>query len=194
LESYFKAPQSSNNRKVKKYINNNSKNKHKSINKNNQNSTNNNTISKNNNNNFSSTNCSPINNNKFFKTAKVSPRTSHPKKKQELQSHRVNMQNKISGNILDFYNNYKKNSKSGKNGLLYGNSFFIDNNSNYINKTNSQINKKKKKISMNLNMNMNINSSNHNNNSYSKSKNKVVVNNNFPKCSSLNKIKKNNYY
>jgi len=193
LESYFKAPQSSNNRKVKKYINNNSKNKHKSTNKNNQNSTNNNTISKNNNNNFSSTNCSPINNNKFFKTAKVSPRTSHPKKKQELQSHRVNMQNKISGNILDFYNNYKKNSKSGKNGLLYGNSFFIDNNSNYINKTNSQINKKKKKISMNLNMNMNINSSNHNNNSYSKSKNKVVVNNNFPKCSSLNKIKKNNY-
>ena len=56
------------------------------------------------------------------------------------------MQTKISGNILDFYNNYKKNSKSGKNGLLYGNSFFIDNNSNYINKTNSQMNKKKKII------------------------------------------------
>ena len=193
LESYFKAPQSSNNRKIKKYLNNNSKNQHKSINnnnKNNQNSINNNTISKNNNNNYSSANCSPINNNKFFKTAKVSPRTSHPKKKQELQSHRLNMQTKISGNILDFYNNYKKNSKSGKNGLLYGNSFFIENNSNYINKTNSQMNKKKKKISMNLN----INSNNHNNNnSYSKSNNKVIVNNNFPKCSSLNKIKKNNY-
>ena len=102
LELYFKAPQSSNNRKIKKYINNNnSNNHHKSISNynNNPNSVTNNTISPNNN--FSGSNYSPVNNNKFFKTAKVSPRTSFPKKKQELQSHRVNMKNKYPDSLYE---------------------------------------------------------------------------------------------
>ena len=89
LEVYFKDPQSSNNRKIKKYINNNSNNLHKSLNGNNPNSIINNTISQNNNNNNNnnfSTNYSPISKNKFYKTAKMSPRTSFPKKNQELLS------------------------------------------------------------------------------------------------------------
>ena len=200
LEVYFKAPQSSNNRKIKKYINNNSNIHHKSMsNNNNQNPITNNTLSPNNN--FSSSNNSPINNNKFFKTAKVSPRTSFPKKKQELQSHRVNMKNKISGNIMAFYNNYKKNNINANNCLLYGNSYNLDSNSNYANnnKTNSQISKKPNK-KINMSVNMNINSNNNNNfnmsnikNNKNNNNNHIISNNNFPKCSSLNKIKKNNF-
>ncbi len=194
LEVYFKAPQSSNNRKIKKYINNNTNNNHhhKSIsnyNNNNPNSITNNTISPNNN--FASSNYSPINNNKFFKTAKVSPRTSFPKKKQELQSHRLNIKNKISDNILAFYNNYKKNNLNNANNyILYGNSYNLDNNSNYAN------NKKLKKNNMSVNMNMTSNNNNFNMSNVKNSKNNnthVISNNNFPKCSSLNKIKNNNY-
>ena len=198
LELYFKAPQSSNNRKIKKYINNNnSNNHHKSISNynNNPNSVTNNTISPNNN--FSGSNYSPVNNNKFFKTAKVSPRTSFPKKKQELQSHRVSIKNKISGNILAFYNNYKKNNLNNANNyLLYGNSYNLDSNSNYANnKTNSQISKKSKKNNMSVNMNITSNNNNFNmsNIKNTKNNNQMISNNNFPKCSSLNKIKNNNY-
>ena len=43
------------------------------------------------------------------------------KKKQEIQSHRINLKNKISGNILAFYNNHKKNNMNNDNKyLLYG--------------------------------------------------------------------------
>ena len=188
LEIYFKAPQSSNNRKIKKYANNNSNNHHKSM-SNYNNPITNNTISPNNN--FSSTNYSPINDNRFFKTAKVSPRTSFPKKKQELQSHRVTAKNKISGNILAFYNNYKKSNVN--NYFLYGHSFNLDNNSHYVNnKNNSQKSKKIKKTSMNTNMNITSNNNNFNINK-NINNNKVISNINFPKCSSLNKIKNNNY-
>ena len=87
LESYLKVPQSSNNRKTRKdmnIINNNSNNNFKILNNsnNNANSIVNNTISPNNN--YPSNNYSPINNNKFFKTTKVSPRTSFPKKSKNL--------------------------------------------------------------------------------------------------------------
>ena len=197
LEIYFKAPQSSNNRKIKKYMNNNNPNNnyHKSMSNynNNPNSITNNTISPNNN--FSSTNYSPINDNKFFKTAKVSPRTSFPKKKLELQSHRITSKNKISGNILAFYNNYKKNINAN-NYLLYGHSYNLDNNSNNITKkNNSQKSKKPKKSNMSVNMNITSNNNNFNMSNYKNTtnNNKIISNSNFPKCSSLNKIKNNNY-
>ena len=193
LEIYFKAPQSSNNRKIKKYSNNNNPNNHHKSMSNyiNPNSITNNTISPNNN--FSSTNYSPVNDNKFFKTAKVSPRTSFPKKKLELQSHRVTSKNKISGNILAFYNNYKKNNNNANNYLIYGHSYNLDNNSNY-NKNNSQKSKKTKKNNMSVNMNVTSNGNNFNMSNYKNSNNnKITSNSNFPKCSSLNKIKNNNY-
>ena len=194
LELYFKAPQSSNNRKIKKYMNNkNPSNHHKSMsnNKNDQNPITNNTLSPNNN--FSSTNYSPVSQNNFFKTAKVSPRTTFPKKKLEIQSHRVNTKNKLSGNILAFYNNYKKNN-NGNNFLLYGHSYNLDNNnSNYINKKNNS-QKKKAKKNMSVNMNITSNNNNYNMSNYKNTNNnKIISNSNFPKCSSLNKIKKNNY-
>ena len=195
IELYFKAPQSSNNRKIKKYINNNSNHHHKSMSNynNNPNSITNNTISPNNN--FSSTNYSPINNNKFFKTAKVSPRTSFPKRKQEIQSHRINTKNKISGNILAFYNNIKKNNINNPNNYLFGYSYNLENNSNYINnKTNSQKSKKAKKNNMSVNMNITSNNNNFNMSNFKNTNNnKIISNINFPKCSSLNKIKNNNY-
>ena len=185
------------NKKIKKNVNTSSHNhKSKSNYKNNPNSTtttNTITPNSNSNNNFSPSNCSPSSNNKLYKTAKVSPRASFPKKKQEVQSHRINFKNKISGNILAFYNNYKKNNMNSDNKyLLYGNSYNLDNNSNYINnKTNSQIIKKSKK---NISVNMNITSNNNNNINLSNLKNSNLISNgNFPKCSSLNKIKHNNY-
>ena len=211
LESYLKVPQSSHNRKTRKdmnIINNNSNNNFKILNNsnNNANSIVNNTISPNNN--FPSTNYSPINNNKFFKTTKVSPRTSFPKKKQEfVQSHRVNIKNKLQGNILAFYNNYK-NNKANNNGSTYGNSYNIDNNNiniNYNNKLIGPINKKTKKNNMSVNMNITYNNKNFNMSNFklsSNSKNKSMAisnsnnnnnNNNIIKCSSLNKVQHNNY-
>ena len=202
LESYLKVPQSSNNRKTRKdmnIINNNSNNNFKILNNsnNNANSIVNNTISPNNN--YPSNNYSPINNNKFFKTTKVSPRTSFPKKKQEfVQSHRVNIKNKLQGNILAFYNNYKNNNAN--NGSTYGNSYNIENNNiNYNNKLIGPINKKNKKNNMSVNMNITYNNKNFNMsnlklNSNSKNKSMVSNNNNFNKCSSLNKVKNNNNY
>ena len=190
LDLYFKAPPSSNNRKIKKYLNNNSNIHHKSMSNYNNNPITNNTISPNNN--FSSTNYSPINDNRFFKTSKVSPRTSFPKKKQELKSHRVTAKNKISGNIMSFYNNYKKNNAN--NYFLYGHSFNLDNHSHYINnKNNSQKSKKPKKSNMSVNMNITSNNNNLNINNNNNTNNKILSNINFPKCSSLNKIKNNNY-
>ena len=194
FEMYLKDHQSSNNKKAKKIINTSSYHQKGNMINNNPNSTTtNNTITpnSNSNNNFSPTNCSPSNNNnKFYQTAKVSPRASFPKKKQEIQSHRISLKNKISGNILDFYNNHKKNMNNDNKYLLYGNSYNFDNNSNYINKTNSQIIKKSKK---NISVNMNITSNNNNINLSNIKNNNLISNGNFPKCSSLNKIKHNNY-
>ena len=120
FEIYLKDQQNNNNNKSKKNINTSSQNQHKSMSnyKNNGNSTTtNNTITPNSNSNtnFSPSNGSPASNNKFYKTAKVSPRASFPKKNQEIQSHRINFKNKISGNILKFYNNYKKNKMNNYN-------------------------------------------------------------------------------
>ena len=210
LEIYSKAPETSNNnRKIKTNLNNtnnnlnnhtktnsninnnNSNNNNNNNNNNNQNQISNNTISPNNK--IGSSNYSPVNNNKFFKTAKVSPRITFPKKKQELQSHRINIKNKISGNILAFYNNYKKNNlNSANNYLLYGNSYNLDNTSNYTNnKSIIQLNKKSKKNNMSMNMNMSPNNLSIIKKRKSES-NQMITNNNFPKCSSLNKIKNNN--
>ena len=73
--------------------------------------------------------------------------------------------------------------------LLYGNSYNLDNNSNYINnKTNSQIIKKSKK---NISVNMNITANNNNFNLSNLKNSNLVSNSNFAKCSSLNKIKHN---
>jgi non-specific serine/threonine protein kinase len=139
------------------------------------------------NNNFS--NYSPISGNKLFKTAKISPRTSFPKKQDFVLSHRVNIKNKLQGNILTFYNNYKNNLNNNNNvnsnmnnGSMYGNSYNVENNNN---KLMGQINNKKNKKT-NISMNMNINM----NNTYNKIKR---THNNFNKCSSLNKVKNNNY-
>ena len=197
FEIYLKEHQNIMNKKPKKNINTSGQNHNKNLSnyKSNANSTTtNNTITpnSNSNNNFSPSNGSPSSNNKFYKTAKVSPRASFPKKKQEIQSHRINFKNKISGNILAFYNNHKKNSMNNDNKfLLYGNSYNLDNNSNYINnKTNSQIIKKTKK---NISVNMNITSNNNNFNLSNVKNTNLISNGNFPKCSSLNKIKHNNY-
>ena len=209
LDNYYKGPQSSNNRKNKKdmnIINNNSNINYNILNNGNNNNANsiaNNTISKNNN--FSSSHYSPINGNKFYKTAKISPRSSFPKKNQEIvQSHRINLKNKLSGNILSFYNNYKNNSNNinnnVNNGSLYGNSYNMDNNLNYKNKLNEQINKKSKKNNMSVNMNITYNNKNFDMSNFKISntnKNKNISynnkSNNFNKSSSLNKIKNNNF-
>jgi len=197
FEIYLKDQQNNNNKKSKKNINTSSQNQHKSMSnyKNNGNSTTtNNTITPNSNSNtnFSPSNGSSASNNKFYKTAKVSPRASFPKKNQEIQSHRINFKNKISGNILAFYNNHKKNLVNNDNKfLLYGNSYNVDNNSNYINnKINSQIIKKSKK---NISVNMNITSNNNNYNLSNMKNSNLISNSNFAKSSSLNKIKNNNY-
>ena len=208
LESYLKAPQSSNNRKIKKDMNIISNNQNdnptnhfkvlSSTNNNNSNSVTNNTIFQNNN--FSS-GYSP-NGNKFFKTAKISPRTSFQKKKQDfIQSHRVSIKNKLQGNILAFYNNYKNhninsnNNSNVNNGSMYGNSYNIENNIKYQkNKIVGPI-KKGKKNNMSVNMNITYNNKNFNMSNFkinTSNKNKSMLNN-FNKCSSLNKVKKNNY-
>ena len=199
LESYLKVPQSSNNRKTRKenIINNNSNNNYKLLNNsnNNANSITNNTLSPNNN--FSSTNYSPINDNKFYKTTKVSPRTSFPDSKHDfIQSHRINIKNKLQGNILSFYNNYKNNNNINNmnNGSTYGNSYNIENNINYNHKLIGPISKKSKKSNMSVNMNITYNNKNFNMSNFkiNGNKNKSMVNNNFNKCSSLNKVKHNN--
>ena len=201
LESYLKAPQSSNNRKTKKdmnIINNNSNNNSNSHFKDlsntniNTNSITNNTISQNNN--FPPTGYSP-NENKFFKTTKISPRTSFPKKKQDfLQSHRVNIKNKLQGNILAFYNNYKNNNGNINNGSIYGNSYYLEN--KYSQNNNKVIGpiKKSKKNNMSVNMNITYNNKNFNMSNFKvvTNKNKSMLNN-FNKCSSLNKVKNNNF-
>ncbi len=204
LENYLKAPQSSNNRKTKKDMSiinsSNNSNNHFKVLSNinlNSNSITNNTISQNNNFPPPSTGYSP-NNNKFFKTAKISPRTSFPKKKQDfVQSHRINIKNKLQGNILAFYNNYKNNNNfnGNNNGSMYGNSYNMDNNINYKNgKLIGQL-KKGKKNNMSVNMNITYNNKNFNMSNFkinTSNKNKSMLNN-FNKCSSLNKVKNNNF-
>ena len=204
LESYLKAPQSSNNRKVKKDMNiisnnsNNNSNNHLKVLSNaniNSNSITKNTTSQNNN--FPSSGYSP-NGNKFFKTAKVSPRTSFPNKKQDfVQSHRINIKNKLQGNILAFYNNYKNNNnENANNGSMYGNSYNMENKNN--NQNNNKLIgyiKKAKKNNMSVNMNITYNNKNFNMSNFkmnTSNKNKSMLNN-FNKCSSLNKVKNNNY-
>ena len=200
LESYIKGPHSSNNRKIIKEMNmaNNSNIHFKVLNNSNKNgnSISNNTISQNNN--FSSTNYSPINKNKFYKTAKISPRSSFQRKSKDIiQSHRINLKSKLSGNILSFYNNYKNNYNMN-NGSMYKNSFNYDNNINFQNnRINEPINKKSKKNSMNVNMNITYNNKNFDMSNFrisSTNKNKYISNNNnFNKSSSVNKIKNNNF-
>ena len=112
LESYLKAPQSNNNRTTKNKNNNNysnsniSSNINTNINSNkNISSTANTSLIKNNCYPLSSSNYSPNNEEDFFKTAKISPRSSFPKKSQKfIQSHRIDVKNKLQGNILSFYN------------------------------------------------------------------------------------------
>ena len=202
LESYIKAPHSSNNRKLMKEINmaNNSNIHYKVLsNSNNANSISNNTISQNNN--FPSSNYSPINKNKFYKTAKISPRSSFQRKNKDIiQSHRINLKNKLSGNIISFYNNYKNNSNNYNmnNGSMYKNSFNYDNNINFQNnRVNGPSNKKGKKNNMNVNMNITYNNKNYDMSNFrisSTNKNKHISNNNnFNKSSSVNKIKNNNF-
>ena len=202
LESYLKAPQSSNNRKTKKdmnIINSNSNIHFKALNNsnNNANSITNNTISQNNN--FSSSYYSPINKNKFYKTAKISPRTSFPKNSQEvIQSHRINAKNKLSENTLSFYSKYKNNNNikyNMNNGSLYGMSYNLESKiNNYQNKKlRGKLNKKSKKNHMSVNLNITYNNKNFDMSNLklsSTNKNKSSNNeNNFNKSSSLNKIK-----
>ena len=206
LESYLKDPQSTNNRKAKKEMNiinnSNNSNSHFKVLSNsnlNSNSIANNTISQNNNFPPTSTGYSP-NANKFFKTAKISPRTSFPKKKQDfVQSHRINIKNKLQGNILAFYNNYKNNNNfnGNNNGSMYGNSYNNENNNNNNYKNGKLIGqlKKSKKNNMSVNMNITYNNKNFNMSNFkisANNKNKSMLNN-FNKCSSLNKVKQNNY-
>ena len=197
LESYLKVPKSSNNRKIQKdiiKINNNSNNNHQMLSNSNNNANsiaNNNTISPNNI--YPSSNNSPINNNKYFKTTKASSRSSFPKKKQEfVQSHRVNMKNKLQGNILSFYNNFEKNNAN--NGSTYGNSYNVENNNiTYNNKIIGPINKMSKKNNMSVNMNITYNNKNFDMSNLKISSISKNKNSNFNKSSSLNKVKNNNY-
>ena len=204
LESYLKAPQSSNNRKTKKdmnIINSNSNIQFKVLNNSNHNNANsitNNTISQNNN--FSSSYYSPINKNKFYKTAKISPRSSFPKNNQDIiQSHRINVKNKLSENTLSFYSKYKNNNNikyNMNNGSLYGINYNLESKINNYqnNKMRSKLNKKSKKNHMSVNMNITYNNKNFDMSNFklsSTNKNKSSNGNNFNKSSSLNKIKKN---
>jgi len=207
LESYLKAPQSNNNRTTKNKNNNNnysnsniSSNINTNINSNkNISSTSNTSLIKNNCYPLSSSNYSPNNEEDFFKTAKISPRTSFPKKNQEfIQSHRINVKNKLQGNILSFYNNYKNNMNTN----MMGNSSNINLDNNDIS---SHINKKKKS-NMSVNMNITYNNKHFNMSNLGKNKNRSMINsddiidNNFNyninktnKSNSLNKIQNINY-
>ena len=204
LQSYLKASQSSNGKKLKttnNYINNNYNNykastkpstKHIS-------STANTSLVKTNNFFPPSSNYSPNSGNDFFNTAKISPRSSFPKKNQEfIQSHRVNIKNKLQGNIFSFYDNCK-NSGSGN---IFGNSSNInlDNFNNMTNITNPL--EKKKKINMSVNMNITYNNKNFDMSNFGKNKNRSMINsedlidnninynlNQTNKSNSLNKIK-----
>ena len=203
LESYLKAPQSNNNRKLKnKYNNYNINNANINTNVKNINSTANSSLIKNNNYYPStSSNYSPNNGNEFYKTSKMSPRASFSNKNQEfIQSHRVNIKNKLQGNILSFYNNYKINM----NNNILGNSSNININLDNNNMT-GQINKKKK-INMSVNMNITYNNKNFNMSNLGKNKNRSMINsedildNNINynldknnKSNSLNKIKNINF-
>ena len=208
LESYLKAPQGIGNRKLKnKYDNYSHANSNKNISTNmnanshkNMSSTANSSLIKNNH--FpSSSNYSPNCGSDFYKTAKISPRSSFPKKNQEyIQSHRVNFKNKIQGNILSFYNNYKNNM----NHNMLGNSSNININMDN-NNLSSQLNKKKK-INMSVNMNITYNSKNFNMSNFGNNKNRSMINsedvidnninynlNKTNKSNSLNKIQNINY-
>ena len=207
LESYLKAPQSNNNRSTKNknnnYSNSNiSSNINTNINSNkNISSTANTSLIKNNCFPLSSSNYSPNNEEDFFKTAKISPRSSFPKKNQEfIQSHKINVKNKLQGNILSFYNNYK-NSVNNNNNMM-GNSSNINLDNNDIS---SHINKKKKS-NMSVNMNITYNNKHFNMSNLGKNKNRSMINsddiieNNFNyninktnKSNSLNKIQNINY-
>ena len=204
LESYLKSSQTSNNRKIKpnisstnNYINSNNynyipstKNSHKNIS-----STANTSLIKTNNF-FQSS--SPNSGNDFFKTAKISPRSSFPKKNQEIiQSHRVNVKNKLQGNIFSFYDNCKNNKE---NSNIYGNNSNT-NLGNYSHNIASHLNKKKK-INMSVNMNITYNNKNFNMSNINKNKNRSMINNEdiidnnikfnldkATKSNSLNKIK-----
>ena len=207
LESYLKAPQSNNNRTTKNKNNNNYSNSNISSNINtnintnkNISSTANTSLIKNNCFPLSSSNYSPNNEEDFFKTAKISPRSSFPKKNQEfIQSHRINVKNKLQGNILSFYNNYKNNVN---NNNMMGNSSNINLDNNDIS---SHINKKKKS-NMSVNMNITYNNKHFNMSNLGKNKNRSMINsddiieNNFNyninktnKSNSLNKIQNINY-
>ena len=184
LESYLKSSQTSNNRKIKPNI-----------------SSTNNYINSNYNyipstKNFQSS--SPNSGNDFFKTAKISPRSSFPKKNQEIiQSHRVNVKNKLQGNIFSFYDNCKNNKE---NSNIYGNNSNT-NLGNYSHNIASHLNKKKK-INMSVNMNITYNNKNFNMSNINKNKNRSMINNEdiidnnikfnldkATKSNSLNKIK-----
>ena len=206
LESYLKAPQSNNNRSTKNknnnYSNSNiSSNINTNINSNkNISSTANTSLIKNNCFPLSSSNYSPNNEEDFFKTAKISPRSSFPKKNQEfIQSHKINVKNKLQGNILSFYNNYKNSVNNNK---MMGNSSNINLDNNDIS---SHINKKKKS-NMSVNMNITYNNKHFNMSNLGKNKNRSMINsddiieNNFNyninktnKSNSLNKIQNINY-
>ena len=206
LESYLKAPPSNNNRTTKnKYNNYNNSNVSSNINNTNVNSnknissTANTSLIKNNCFPSSSSNYSPNNEAEFFKTAKISPRSSYPKKNQEfIQSHRVNVKNKLQGNILSFYNNYKNNM----NNNMMGNSSNI----NLDNNDMSSHMAKKKKSNMSVNMNITYNNKNFNMSNIGKNKNRSMINsddiidNNYNyninktnKSNSLNKIQNINF-
>ena len=205
LESYLKAPPSNNNRTTKnKYNNYNNSNVSSNINTNvnsnkNISSTANTSLIKNNCFPSSSSNYSPNNEAEFFKTAKISPRSSYPKKNQEfIQSHRVNVKNKLQGNILSFYNNYKNNM----NNNMMGNSSNI----NFDNNDMSSHMAKKKKSNMSVNMNITYNNKNFNMSNIGKNKNRSMINsddiidNNYNyninktnKSNSLNKIQNINF-
>ena len=206
LESYLKVPQSNNNRSTKNksnnYSNSNiSSNINTNINSNkNISSTANTSLIKNNCFPLSSSNYSPNNEEDFFKTAKISPRSSFPKKNQEfIQSHRINVKNKLQGNILSFYNNYKNNVNN--NMIENSSNINLDNNNNIS----SHINKKKKS-NMSVNMNITYNNKHFNMSNFGKNKNRSMINsddiieNNFNyninktnKSNSLNKIQNINY-
>ena len=207
LETYLKDSQRIINQKIKKDMNitnSNSNFNYKLLNINNNHiisvatNQNNNQFS-----NFPSSNYSPINGNKFYKTAKISPRSSYLNKKPEvIQSHRINVKNKISENILSFYNNYQINNINSNNGSTYGNDYNINSKINfndYNNSNNKAKDGKKGRKNMSVNMDITYNNKNYNVSNLKgpkNLKNKSITNNNtnnFNKSSSVNKTKKNNY-
>ena len=204
LENYLKVGQNNKSRKMKSNTNN--YNMNKSSNKN-ISSTANTSLTKNNNY-FppSSSHYSPNNGNELYKTAKISPRSSFPKKTQEfIQSHRVNVKNKLQGNIFAFYNNYNNNTKNNNNrDIMFNNNSNLNIDNNNI--SNNQF-YKKKKSNMSVNMNITYNNKNFNMSNLEKNKNKSMMNNEYiidtninqnlnnktSKSNSLNKINNINY-